>query len=68
MLARPDAEIVCDENGVAIGVKADGETAKCKMVICDPSYAKDKCKKIGKVCICYFSHCNYHLCKVVGAE
>ena len=50
MLDRPDAEVAY-ENGKVIGVSAQGETAKCKMVICDPSYAKDKCKHAGKVCI-----------------
>lgn len=51
MLARPDAEIVYGDDGRVFGVKAEGEVAKCKMVICDPSYAKDKCEKIGQVCI-----------------
>lgn len=49
MLDRPDATVVY-EDGKVVGVKAQGETAKCKKVICDPSYAKDKCKHAGKVC------------------
>ena len=48
MLDRPDAEIVY-EDGKVVGVKAQGETAKCKMVVCDPSYATDKCKTTAKV-------------------
>ena len=48
MLDRPDAEIVY-EDGKVVGVKAQGEVAKCKLVVCDPSYAPDKCKSIGKV-------------------
>ena len=31
-----------DENGKAIGVTSEGETAKCKKVVCDPSYLSDK--------------------------
>lgn len=31
MLAKPDAEVVY-ENGVAVGVSSEGETAKAKMV------------------------------------
>merc|ERR1712230_122689 len=38
MLAKPDAEVVYDDSGVAIGVKSEGETAKSKFVIGDPSY------------------------------
>lgn len=37
MLDRPDVEVVYD-NGVAVGVKAGGETAKAKLVVGDPSY------------------------------
>ena len=49
MLNKPVEEIVM-EDGKVVGVKSEGETAKTKQVICDPSYALDKCKKIGKVC------------------
>jgi len=50
MLDKPGCEIVFDETGKAIGVKdADGAMAKCDAVVCDPSYAKDKCKVTGKV-------------------
>lgn len=57
MLDRPDATVVY-EDGKVVGVKAQGETAKCKKVICDPSYAKDKCKHAGKVvrAICILKH------------
>lgn len=30
------------EDGKAIGVTSEGETAKCKKVVCDPSYLPDK--------------------------
>lgn len=50
MLDKPGCEIVYDEAGKAIGVKdADGAMAKCDAVVCDPSYAKEKCKVTGKV-------------------
>jgi len=48
MLDRPDAKIVY-EDGKVVGVEAKGEVAKCKMVVCDPSYAPEKCKNVGKV-------------------
>ena len=48
MLDKPCDEIVMEE-GKVVGVKSAGETAKCRMVICDPSYAPDKCKKVGQV-------------------
>ncbi|KAF4402202.1 hypothetical protein G4B88_017714 [Cannabis sativa] len=31
-----------DKNGKAYGVTSEGETAKCKKVVCDPSYLPDK--------------------------
>lgn len=50
MLHKPIDEIVI-ENGHVIGVKAEGEVARCKLVICDPTYAPDRVKKIGKVSV-----------------
>lgn len=35
-------QVEFDENGKAIGVTSEGETAKCKKVVCDPSYMPDK--------------------------
>lgn len=35
-------QVEFDENGKAIGVTSEGETAKCKKVVCDPSYLPDK--------------------------
>jgi len=49
MLDKPVEEIVV-ENGRVVGVKSGGEMARCSMVICDPSYALDRCKKVGQVC------------------
>lgn len=48
MLDKPCDEIVM-EDGKVVGVRSGGETAKCSMVICDPSYAKDRVKKVGQV-------------------
>jgi len=57
MLNKPIEEIIY-ENGVAVGVKSEGEVAKCKFVIGDPSYFPDKVKKVGQVasCIAILSH------------
>lgn len=35
-------QVEFDENGKAFGVTSEGETAKCKKVVCDPSYLPDK--------------------------
>jgi Rab GDP dissociation inhibitor len=60
MLNKPIAEIVYDENGKVCGVKdTNGEIAKTKMVICDPSYVPEsKVRKIGRIvrCIAILSH------------
>jgi len=48
MLDKPIEEIVY-ENGKVVGVKSQGEVAKCKFVVGDPSYFPDKVKKSGKV-------------------
>ncbi len=37
MLSKPDVEVVYDAEGVTTGVKSDGETAKAKFVVGDPS-------------------------------
>jgi Rab GDP dissociation inhibitor len=57
MLDVPVDEIVY-ENGVAVGVRSGNQTARCKAVICDPSYAQDKVKKVGQVirAICLLRH------------
>jgi len=57
MLDKPIDEIVY-ENGVVVGVRSGDQTARCKAVICDPSYAQDKVKKVGQVirAICLLRH------------
>jgi len=57
MLNKPIEEIIY-ENGVVVGVKSEGDIAKCKAVICDPSYAPSKVKKVAQVirAICILKH------------
>jgi len=56
MLNRKFEEIVFDESGHVVGVKSEGEVAKCKFVIGDPSYFPNRVKKTNRVvraiCIC----------------
>lgn len=46
-------------DGKAIGVTSEGETAKCKKVVCDPSYLPDKVMSkniFNKHDLLYFVH------------
>ncbi|XP_050204339.1 guanosine nucleotide diphosphate dissociation inhibitor At5g09550-like [Mercurialis annua] len=58
MLSKPECKVEFDADGKAYGVTSEGETAKCKKVVCDPSYLPNKVKTIGKVAraICLMSH------------
>ncbi|KAL3724019.1 hypothetical protein ACJRO7_036097 [Eucalyptus globulus] len=58
MLNKPQCKVEFDASGKVIGVSSEGETAKCKKVVCDPSYLPGKVKKVGKVAraICIMSH------------
>eukprot|EP00249_Psilotum_nudum_P015103 c25166_g1_i2 orf=810-2144(-) len=58
MLSKPECKVEFDEEGKVWGVTSDGETAKAKKVVCDPSYLPSKVKKVGKVAraICIMSH------------
>ncbi|KMT00881.1 hypothetical protein BVRB_9g221540 [Beta vulgaris subsp. vulgaris] len=58
MLNKPDCSVVFDDAGKVIGVSSEGETAKCKKVVCDPSYLPEKVHKVGRVtrAICIMSH------------
>ena len=49
MLDKPIEEIKYDDVGQVCGVTSQGETARAKMVIGDPSYFPDKVKKDGQV-------------------
>ncbi|KAL7370912.1 hypothetical protein ABVT39_014140 [Epinephelus coioides] len=57
MLNKPIEEIVV-ENGKVVGVKSEGEMARCKQLICDPSYVMDRVTKVGQVIrvICILNH------------
>ncbi|KAI9099332.1 GDP dissociation inhibitor [Phlyctochytrium arcticum] len=57
MLNKKIDEIIY-EDGKVVGVKSEGETAKTKAVIGDPSYFTDKVKKVGQVvrAICILTH------------
>jgi len=58
MLNKPFEGVVYDDNGVCIGVKSEGEVAKCKFIVADPTYFPDKVKKVGQVvrAVCILSH------------
>jgi Rab GDP dissociation inhibitor len=57
MLDKPVEEIIM-EDGKVVGVKSQGEVAKTKMVIGDPSYFPDRVKKVSQVvrAICILDH------------
>ena len=58
MLDKSADELIYDENERIVGVRSGDEIAKCKQLICDPSYVPTKVEKIGRVirCICLLSH------------
>jgi len=58
MLNKPIDEIVYDAEGVAIGVRSEGEVARGKIIIGDPSYFLDKVREDGRVVrmICILNH------------
>jgi Rab GDP dissociation inhibitor len=58
MLNKPVDKIHYDESGHVVGVESEGEVAKTRVVIGDPSYFPDKVRKTGKVIrvICLMNH------------
>ncbi|KAJ3349818.1 Rab GDP dissociation inhibitor alpha [Entophlyctis luteolus] len=58
MLDKKIEEVIYDEEGKFVGVKSDGEIAKAKLVVADPSYFPSKVKKVGQVVrvICFLNH------------
>jgi Rab GDP dissociation inhibitor len=58
MLDRPVDKIIYGDDGKVCGVESRGETAKCKMVVGDPSYFPEKVRKVGKIIrvICILNH------------
>eukprot|EP00298_Acanthocystis_sp_HF-20_P013894 c20552_g2_i2.p1 GENE.c20552_g2_i2~~c20552_g2_i2.p1 ORF type:complete len:449 (+),score=153.36 c20552_g2_i2:1241-2587(+) len=58
MLRKPFHGVEYDAEGKVSGVKSEnGELAKCKFVVADPSYFPEKVKKTGQIvrCICFLS-------------
>jgi Rab GDP dissociation inhibitor len=57
MLDKPVDDIVV-EGGKVVGVRSGGEVARCGMIISDPTYCQDRCKKVGQVirAICILDH------------
>ncbi|THU50291.1 hypothetical protein C4D60_Mb06t18670 [Musa balbisiana] len=49
MLNKLECKVKFDMEGKACGVTSEGETARCKKVVCDPSYLPNKVRKVGKV-------------------
>ncbi|GJN12221.1 hypothetical protein PR202_ga30479 [Eleusine coracana subsp. coracana] len=49
MLNKPECKVEFDDDGRVCGVTSEGETAKCKKVVCDPSYLPHKGKFIAFV-------------------
>ncbi|CAI8591118.1 unnamed protein product [Vicia faba] len=49
MVNKTECKVEFDAEGKVIGVTSEGETAKCKKVVCDPSYFPGKVRKVGKV-------------------
>ena len=63
MLNTDINKMVYDSDGKVCGVESEGKVAKCKMVICDPSYCmntgqKDMVKPVGRIIrsICIMNH------------
>jgi Rab GDP dissociation inhibitor len=58
MLDKPIDEVLYGGDGHVVGVRSQGEIAKCKFVVADPSYFPDKVKKSGRVIrmICILNH------------
>lgn len=59
-------QVEFDADGKAIGVTSEGETAKCKKVVCDPSYLPEKVPSrsvefflIGNQMFLQFTFCFY---------
>jgi Rab GDP dissociation inhibitor len=57
MLDKPIEKIVM-QDGHVTGVFDGKDTAKCSILVCDPTYAPERCKKVGQVvrAICILNH------------
>eukprot|EP00301_Raphidiophrys_heterophryoidea_P009929 c14945_g1_i1.p1 GENE.c14945_g1_i1~~c14945_g1_i1.p1 ORF type:complete len:463 (-),score=123.36 c14945_g1_i1:234-1577(-) len=52
MLRKPFEGIVTNEAGQVVGVKSEGQVAKCKFVVGDPSYFPERVRVSGRVARC----------------
>ncbi|KAF6990209.1 hypothetical protein CFC21_012358 [Triticum aestivum] len=63
MLNKPECKVEFDMEGKVCGVTSEGETAKCKKVVCDPSYLANKIilpqKQLGRKSDMYVFCCSY---------
>eukprot|EP00708_Paratrimastix_pyriformis_P002859 GAFH01001617.1.p2 GENE.GAFH01001617.1~~GAFH01001617.1.p2 ORF type:complete len:500 (-),score=184.12 GAFH01001617.1:21-1409(-) len=58
MLRKPIEEIMYNEQGQAVGVRSEGEVARCKFILADPSYFPSRVHQVGNCvrCICVLNH------------
>ena len=49
MLKKPVDEILYDSDGKVCGVRSGTETARCKAVVCDPTYAMERVRKVHRI-------------------
>lgn len=63
----PSPQVVFDEAGGAVGVRSEGETARAKFVVGDPTYFREKVWSmcVG-VCVCVFLRVCTRLCRIDG--
>nr|KJB17171.1 hypothetical protein B456_002G268400 [Gossypium raimondii] len=63
MLNKPECKVEYDDEGKVCGVTSEGETARCKKVVCDPSYLPNKIilpqKQLGRKSDMYVFCCSY---------
>ncbi|KAM8965124.1 rab GDP dissociation inhibitor beta-like isoform 1-T4 [Sarcophilus harrisii] len=57
LMNKPVDEILF-RDGRVIGIRSEGQTTRCRQLICDPSYAPDRVRRVGQVirAICILGH------------
>ncbi|XP_066527632.1 rab GDP dissociation inhibitor beta isoform X2 [Hoplias malabaricus] len=57
-LQNRQVDEIITENSRVVGVKTHGEVFRCKQLLCDPSYAPGRVRKVGRVIrvICLLNH------------
>ncbi|XP_051824247.1 rab GDP dissociation inhibitor beta-like [Antechinus flavipes] len=57
LMNKPVDEILFRDSRV-MGIRSEGQTIRCKQLICDPSYAPDRVRRVGQVirAICILGH------------